>query len=148
MEKALGLDIGDATIGLAFSDGLFLTAQPYETYRRVSVKADVDYIVSLVVERNIDVVVAGLPMRLDGSEGPQAEKTRAFMKSLEKKLKYSDRLDRPVAIEFMDERFTSKEAENILKLGGLNRKERSKKEDEIAAALILQAYMDRQRNRE
>lgn len=87
-------------------------------------------------------------MRLDGSEGPQAEKTRAFMKSLEKKLKYSDRLDRPVAIEFMDERFTSKEAENILKLGGLNRKERSKKEDEIAAALILQAYMDRQRNRE
>lgn len=146
--KALGLDIGDATIGLAFSDGLFLTAQPYQTYRRVSVKADVDYIVSLIVERSVDRVVAGLPMRLDGSEGPQAEKTRAFMKALEKKLKYSDRLDWAVGIDYIDERFTSREAENILKIGGLNRKERSKKEDEIAAALILQSFMDRQRNKE
>lgn len=146
--RALGLDIGDATIGLALSDALFLTAQPYETYKRVSTKVDVDYIVSLVVEKGIDVVVAGLPMRLDGSEGPQAEKTRAFMKALEKKLKYSDRLDRSVVIDFIDERFTSREADNILKIGGLSRKERSKKEDEIAAALILEVYMDRQRHRE
>lgn len=140
--RAIGLDVGDRTIGIAYTDKLSITAQPYETYRRVSVKADVDYIVSLVVERSADVVVAGLPMRLDGSEGPQAEKTRAFMKALNKKLKYSDKLDREVSVDLLDERFTSREADNILKLGGLSRKERTEKQDEIAAAIILQAYMD------
>ncbi len=140
--RFMGLDLGDATIGIAFSDLLGITAQPYETYRRVSKKQDIDYLIDLIVEREIDTVVVGLPLHLNGDLGSQAEKTLSFIKSLEKKLKYSDKLNKEVNVLTEDERLSSMHAETLMREANLDRKTRAAKVDKLAAALILQNYMD------
>lgn len=143
--RYMGLDLGDATIGIAFSDDLGITAQSYETYRRVSKKRDIDYLVDLACEKHIDTVVFGLPLLMNGDVGEQAQKTLDFIKSLEKKLKFTDKLDREIVVDTQDERFTSKYAEVLMREADLTRKERAQKVDKIAAALILQTYMDRRK---
>ncbi len=144
----VGLDLGDATIGIAVSDVLGFTAQPYENYRRISKKKDIDYIVDLALERGAHTIVVGMPVRLDGSVGPQAEKTLSFVAALEKKLKYSTKTDNDISVKTFDERFTSAEAERMMKSGGVNRKERSGNVDKIAASLILQAFLEMNRNKD
>lgn len=150
MEKSLsktmiGLDVGDATIGIAVSDALGYTAQPYENYRRISKKQDIDYIVDLLIKRSADTVVVGMPSLLDGNIGEQAKKTQSFVEALIKKLKYSSKVEGDVLVKTLDERFTSLEAEKMLKSGGLNRMERSKRVDMVAAAIILQTYLEMER---
>ncbi len=139
----MGLDLGDATIGIAFSDDLGITAQAYETYRRVSKKKDIEYILSLAVQKNIEKIIFGLPLLMNGDTGEQAQKTLDFIKSVEKKLKYSDKIENEIFIDTQDERFTSKFADTLMKEANLNRKSRASKVDKVAAALILQTYMDR-----
>lgn len=138
----MGLDLGDATIGIAFSDDLGITAQSYETYRRSSKKNDIDYIVDLACEKNIKKIVIGLPLLMNGDLGEQGQKTMDFIKSLEKKLKYSKKVKDEILVDTQDERFTSKYAETIMKEGDLSRKKRAENVDKIAASLILQTYMD------
>ncbi len=140
--KLMGLDLGDATIGIAFSDDLGITAQSYETYRRSSKKNDIDYIVDLACEKNIKKIVIGLPLLMNGDLGEQGQKTMDFIKSLEKKLKYSKKVKDEILVDTQDERFTSKYAETIMKEGDLSRKKRAENVDKIAASLILQTYMD------
>ncbi len=142
--KLMGLDLGDATIGIAFSDDLGITAQSYETYRRVSKKSDIDYIVALACEKNIKKIVLGLPLLMNGDLGEQGKKTIDFIKALEKKLKYSKKVENEILVVTQDERFTSKYAETIMKEGDLSRKKRAERVDKIAASLILQTYMDKE----
>ncbi len=141
--KLMGLDIGDATIGIALSDTLQIMAQGLETYRRVSNKQDIDYLVTLIAEHDVQIVVAGEPINMNGSKGPQHEKTMSFLRLLEKKLRHTDRIDHDVAIETIDERLTSMQANRLMLEGNLRRDRRKTLIDRIAAQIILQTYLDR-----
>lgn len=144
--KLLGLDIGDKTIGIALSDDLLLTAQGRDTIIRTSVKEDVEKLVQLCIDEHVTIVVAGLPINMNGTIGPQGEKTQSFVKNLNKKLKYSDRISWDIKVDFWDERLTSKAAERTLIEGEVRRENRKAVIDKIAAVYILQGYLDRYRN--
>jgi len=138
----MGLDVGDRTIGVAISDSLLLTAQGKETIFRESIKKDIDRIVTLIVEYDVTTIVSGLPMNMNGTLGPQGEKTKAFVQKLEKKLQYSDRITTPITHEFWDERLTSVGAERMLIAADMRRDKRKRVIDKVAATLILQGYLD------
>jgi len=143
----MGLDVGDRTIGIAISDGLGITAQPRETIRRVSLKEDIDRLVELILENNIIKIVIGLPLNMNGTLGPQGEKTKGFAQKLEKKLKYSDRMvGKTIEIVFWDERLTTAAAQRALIEVDMRREGRRQIVDTVAAVFILQNYMDHQKN--
>lgn len=131
----MGLDVGSKTIGIAISDPLGLTAQALEVWRRKSRTADVGRIVSLCDQYDVAGIVVGDPRRTDGAVGPEAERVRAFARELEEA---SGR-----AVVLWDERFTTKIAQQALTEGGLRRAKRREVVDMVAAALILQSYLDR-----
>lgn len=133
MERIVGLDVGDRRIGIAVSDELGMIAQPIGTLSSTGWGPDVRYIKNLADSYGAKRVVCGLPQQLDGSEGLQAEKVRAFGLQLEKA---------GLTVEYWDERLTSVSAERVLLEGGLSRKDRRAHIDKTAAALILQSYLD------
>ncbi len=139
--RILGLDIGDRTIGIALSDPLGITAQGLETYKRVTQKEDIRYLIDLMIERDVDTVVYGLPLHLDGGESDQTLKTKRFIKQLKKKMLYGKSLERVVELIAVDERLTSKQAHQTMKLADLKRKKRDEIVDMIAAQLILESYL-------
>ena len=134
MEVLLGLDIGDIRIGVALSDELGVAAHPLCTLTRKNRKVDLIAISDLVSIHQVGRVVIGLPISLDGSIGPQAEKVQKFAKRLGQVI--------DVPIEFQDERFTTAEAEDILR--DLNKDTEEQKEliDEVAAVIILTDYLN------
>ncbi|MBO4652674.1 MAG: Holliday junction resolvase RuvX [Lachnospiraceae bacterium] len=135
--RLLGLDFGSATVGVACSDGLFLTAQPLTVIRRkheTKLRQTYQQIEEIVAERGINALVVGLPKRLDNSIGDRAEKTEAFAADLER------RTGLPVVL--WDERFTTVEAHRILDAGGAKREQKEAVVDKLAATIILQSYMD------
>lgn len=142
MNKVMGLDVGDATIGIAISDGLKLTAQGKETIRRTQLKSDINQILDYIIDESVDTVVVGLPKNMNNSVGPQAEKTLQFVKQLKKKIQYSDRNIPQVEIIMWDERLTSVAAEKMMIQADLSRKKRKQIIDKIAAVYILQGYLD------
>lgn len=143
MNKIMGLDVGDATIGVAMSDGLLITAQGRLTIRRESIKKDIDILIDMIVEDHVDRIVVGLPKNMNNTIGPQAEKTLDFVKKLQKKIKYSDRLDnQSIEIIMWDERLTSVAAERSMIEADLSRAKRKKIIDKLAAVYILQGYLD------
>lgn len=143
MDKIMGLDVGDATVGVAISDGLLLTAQGRETIRRVSTKDTIDQLINYMVEESIIKVVVGFPKNMNNTIGPQAEKTLAFVKKLEKRLEHSNRLkDKHIEIIMWDERLTSAAAERSMLEADLSRQKRRKIIDKLAAVYILQGYLD------
>lgn len=143
--KLLGLDVGDKSIGISLSDDLLLTAQGRDTIFRTVLKEDIECIVNIVIDEHVDIVVAGMPKNMNGTIGPQAEKTEAFIKSLNKKLKYSKRIAWDVKVDFWDERLTTKSARMTLIEGNVRREDRKKVIDKVAAVYILQGYLDRHR---
>ena len=116
--RILGLDFGDRNIGLALSDPLGLTAQPLGQYRWGDEAADKKYFCKLVRERDIEEIVIGFPLRMDGSSGSRALKTKDFAVWLEKAVK------RPVI--FWDERLTTQEAAGIMQEQKIHWKEKKK----------------------
>ena len=134
--RLLGLDVGDRRIGVAVSDPTGLLASPISVYRRSDDLRDADHIVSLVEEYEASGVVVGLPMNMDGSEGPQAEKTRHFADILRR---------RGLQILFWDERLSTMEATRLLMEHRHTRRKVRSRVDMTAAALILQSYLDRVR---
>lgn len=142
MNKVMGLDVGDATIGIAISDGLKITAQGKETIRRSQLKSDINQILDYIIDESVDTVVVGLPKNMNNSVGPQAEKTLQFVKQLKKKIQYSDRNIPQVKIIMWDERLTSVAAEKMMIQADLSRKKRKQIIDKIAAVYILQGYLD------
>lgn len=131
---ALGLDIGKKRIGIAGCDGIGLLASPLTTINRQSFPEDVAEISKIVQERNIDILVVGLPYSMDGSLGPQAEYVQ------QEATKLSEALQLPV--EYVDERLTSVEAEEQLKSQKRFSRQNKGLIDRQAAAIILQQWLD------
>lgn len=142
--RMLGLDVGDRTIGVAVSDPTGLIASPVETIKKESNKQSIGRIVELIIETESEKLVVGLPKNMNGSIGPQGEKTITFVKQLEKKIKYSDRLkNKEIEIVMWDERLTTKAAQRTLIESDMRREKRKEVIDQLAAVYILQGYLDR-----
>lgn len=142
MIRFLGLDVGDATVGVAISDPLGYTAQGLENYRRVSVKEDVNHMIDYIEEYHVTKLVVGLPLNMNGSKGPQAEKVEAFVKQIEKKIRYGKRIDWDVDVVYWDERLTTTQVEKMMITADLSRAKRKSIVDKMAAMVILQSYLD------
>jgi putative holliday junction resolvase len=134
-ERLFGLDVGTKTIGLALSDVMRQIATPLETIRRTKFTADVARLLGLAKEHGVGGLVIGLPVNLDGSEGPRAQSTRAFARNL------GQVTDLPMA--FWDERLSTAAAERALLEADTSRKRRAELIDKMAAAYILQGALDR-----
>lgn len=134
----VGLDLGTRTIGVAVSDGLRQVASPLMTLKRVKFTQDAAAILDLAGERALAGVVLGLPLNMDGSEGPRAQSTRAFARNLERLT--------PLPIGFWDERLTTVAAERAMLEADLSRARRAASIDAVAAGLILQGMLDRLRH--
>ncbi len=135
--RLMGLDVGDKTIGVAVSDLLGWTAQGVETIRRTSYKEDIDRLKQIIVEKEVEKLVVGLPKNMNGTLGPQGEKVKKFVDKLK------SRID--IEIVFWDERLTTVAAEKMLISADVSRKKRKKVIDKVAAIYILQGYLDNQR---
>lgn len=133
LPRVLCLDVGDRRIGLALSDGLGITAQPLETYHRVGYGPDVAYLGQLIQRQGVDMFLLGLPLNMDGSQGGQVQKVKDFAQQLVK-------LGLP--IHYWDERMTTQTAERTLIAAGVRRQDRKQVVDKVAAAVILQAFLD------
>lgn len=131
----MGLDFGTKTIGVAITDRLQTVATPRETIKRKKFGVDADAIGRLIVENEIVGIVLGLPMNMDGSEGPRAQSTRAFARNL------SARITLPIF--FWDERLSTVAAERALLEADMSRKKRAEVIDNVAASYILQGVLDR-----
>jgi putative holliday junction resolvase len=132
--RAMGLDLGTKTIGVAISDGLGITAQPTTTIRRQSQAKDMAALKLLVDEHEVTEFVLGLPLNMDGSEGPRAATTRKFGELLTATF--------ALPVHYQDERLTTVAAERALLEGDVSREKRKQVIDQIAAALILQGWLD------
>ena len=135
--RLLGLDVGTKTVGLALSDVTRVIATPYETLKRTKFTADAKAIAAIVTKEGVGGLVIGLPLNLDGSEGPRAQSTRAFARNL------AAHVSVPVA--FWDERLSTAAVERHLIEADASRKRRAEVIDRMAAAYILQGALDRLR---
>ena len=134
--RAMGLDVGDKTIGVAVSDENMVLAMPLKVIKRTaSVRKDINEIRRLVEELGVTTLVVGMPMTLDGTCGIQAEKVQDFVNELKRRLH--------MRIETWDERLTTVEAERVLIDADEARAKRKAVIDKMAASLILQSYLDR-----
>jgi putative Holliday junction resolvase len=133
--RTLGVDLGRVRIGLALADEVLRTARPLRVVTRTSEAADLDAIAAAAREYEVDRVVLGLPLNMDGSEGPSARLARAFAPRLETAL--------AVPVELFDERLSTFEAETRLRDQGFSAKDRRSRVDAEAAAVILQGWLDR-----
>ncbi len=131
----LGLDLGDKTIGVAASDLTRAVATPIEVIRREKFTLDAQRLLAIVEGRQVAGLVLGLPLNMDGSEGPRVQSTRAFARNLEKLT--------PLPITFWDERLSTVAAERALLEADTSRKRRKEVIDQVAAGYILQGALDR-----
>jgi putative holliday junction resolvase len=134
----MGLDFGEKTVGVAVSDRMRSVASPLETVRRTKFTADAARLLDIAAAREIAGVVIGLPLNMDGSEGPRCQSTRAFARNLERLT--------PLPIAFWDERLSTVAAERALLEADTSRKRRGEVIDHVAAGVILQGALDRLRN--
>lgn len=137
MGKILGLDLGTKTIGVAVSDGMRYSATPLETIKRTKFTQDAERIIQLVAENNVVALILGLPLNMDGTEGPRVQSTRAFARNL------SQKLDLPIA--FWDERLSTAAVTRMMIDADLRRDRRAEVVDKLAASYILQGALDRLR---
>ena len=134
----MGLDVGDKTIGVALSDPLFISAQPLETIKRTKASKDIDRLIEIIDEYQISTIVVGLPKNMNNSIGPQSMKVMSFVDLIKK------RIDNEII--YQDERMTTLQSERVLIDMNVRRENRKKYIDKIAAAFILQTYLDRRSN--
>jgi putative holliday junction resolvase len=133
--RLLGLDVGTKTIGVAMSDVERRLASPLETVRRVKFKQDADQLLAAIERFEIAALVIGLPLNMDGSEGPRAQSTRAFHRNLSALT--------PIPVAFWDERLSTAAVERELIEQDVSRSKRAAVIDQMAAAYILQGALDR-----
>lgn len=129
--RTIALDVGEKTVGIAVTDELGISASPRETLRRDG--TEMDRLVRLVKEENVGEVVVGLPISLNGTLGPSAQKVLQFVEELRGRLE--------VPVETWDERLTTAEAEKMLIAADTRRAKRRQVIDQVAATLILQGYL-------
>ena len=137
-DRILALDVGTVRIGVALSDPTGKIAQPLQTYTRKSRNADIEYIGQLIRDHDVKLVVSGLPKLLDGTEGEQAQKTRAFIARGQRVW--------GVEVAFWDERLSTAAARGVLIDAGVSRERRKDSIDMLAATVILQNYLDARQN--
>jgi putative pre-16S rRNA nuclease len=131
--RILGLDVGARRMGVAVSDPLGITAQGLETLHRKNKKHDLAFLNRIIREYEVKEIVVGLPLRMSGAEGAQAEKIQAFAEDLRKHFK--------LPVHLWDERLTSAEANRLLRQTDLSIEKRGQAVDRMAAILILQSWM-------
>lgn len=132
--RLLGIDFGTRRVGVAVSDSGQQIAAPLETYQRQSETADARFFVRLCEEHRIVGFIIGLPVHMSGDEGGMARLVRQFGDHL-------SQLTR-LPVRYWDERFTSSRAESLLRDASLGPRKRKRKLDQVAATLLLQAYLD------
>ncbi len=137
--RLIGIDLGTKTIGLALSDVTRTIATPLQTIRRVKFTPDVGRLLAIAAEHQIAGLVLGLPVNMDGSEGPRAQATRAFARNVNKLS--------ALPILLWDERLSTSAAERTLIEADTSRKRRAEVIDKMAAGIILQGALDRLRHR-
>lgn len=135
--KLMGLDLGTKTIGVAISDALRMTASPVETIKRIKFTQDAERLAKLVTDNNVTGIVVGLPLNMDGTEGPRAQSTRAFVRNLKQKI------DLPIV--FWDERLSTMAVTRTMLEADLSRARQAEVVDKLAASYILQGALDRLR---
>ena len=135
--RALGIDPGSVRIGLALSDPLGITAQPIEYLERIGSRRDLNNISECVRQHEVRTVVIGFPLTLAGEEGEAARASRELAEGLKRRLP-------GVRIELWDERLTTAQAERTMVTGKVRRAKRRQRIDSLAAALILQSWLDAQ----
>ena len=132
--RILGLDVGSQTIGLAVSDPLGITAQGLETIRRQNKRLDFEQLDRVIRQYQVAEIVVGLPLRMSGAEGIQAEKMQGFAEQLRQRFQ--------VPVHLWDERLSSAQANRVLRDSEMSIKRRGEVVDRLAAVLILQSWMD------
>jgi putative holliday junction resolvase len=132
--RILGLDLGTKTMGLATADLEGQIATPRETIARSKFTLDAKRLLDFVARENIGLIVIGLPLNMDGTEGPRAQATRAFVRNLSKLT------DAPVA--FWDERLSTVAVNRVMLQADLSRAKRAENVDKLAAGYILQSFLD------
>jgi putative Holliday junction resolvase len=135
--RILALDVGSRTIGMAVTDQLGITAQGLDTIRRRNKRYDFEQLAKVVRDYDIYEIVIGLPLRMSGEEGIQAEKMREFAAAIEKKFE--------LPVHLIDERLTSVEANRVLRESEMSIQKRAGAVDRLAAVLILQNFLERRR---
>jgi len=138
--RLLGIDLGSKRIGIAISDAEGWTAHALTVVARHGGLRDLEDIARLVVEHEVDEVVLGLPLNMDDSEGPAAERTRKFGQRLQAHL--------GLPLHYCDERLSTFAAEELLKEACVKPRKRKQVVDQLAAALILESYINSQNERE
>jgi putative Holliday junction resolvase len=133
--RLIGVDLGTKTIGLALSDTRRTIASPLETLRRTKFRPDAERLLAIAKLHDAGALVIGLPRNMDGSEGPRAQSTRAFVKNLAPMTQ--------LAIAFWDERLSTAAVTRTLIEADTSRKRRTALVDKMAAAYILQGALDR-----
>ncbi|MBL6934422.1 MAG: Holliday junction resolvase RuvX [Alphaproteobacteria bacterium] len=134
-QRLLGLDLGEKTIGLALCDPGLTIASPLETLRRTRFSSDVETLRALMDEHGIGALVIGLPLNMDGSEGPRCQSVRQFADNL------LEKMELPIA--FWDERLSTVAVTRTLLEADMSRKRRAEVVDKMAASYILQGVLDR-----
>ena len=133
-KRTLALDLGKKRIGLALSDELGITAQGLPTLERRNKRSDFAALAALVRDNHVQQIVMGLPLRMSGEEGTQADWVRGFAEELKV------HVDVPIALR--DERWTSKQAERVLMGSGIHKDDRKPAIDRLSAVILLQDYLD------
>lgn len=132
--RILALDHGTRRIGVAVSDELKMIAQPIEFIPAVPFTAFLDRLKVLIREKEVELILIGMPRNMDGSYGEAATRVREFITVLQETI--------TIPLKVWDERLTSRQAERLLIEGNVGRKDRKGKIDKTAAALLLQSYLD------
>ncbi len=135
--RFLGLDVGERRIGVALGDPTENIATPLAAVRRVALEDDLRAVVRLASEREAEAIVVGMPLSLDGRVGPQARLVEGFVRALAK--------ESPVPVHTQDERFSTVEAERLLRQAGHQPSREKGLRDSASAAVILQTYLDSRR---
>lgn len=136
MNRILGIDHGEARIGLALSDELGMLAHPLETIKIKEERDPIGRIAAVIVREKVEIVVIGMPRNMNGTYGPAADKVKEFAAKLKEKA--------PCTIKFWDERLTTVAAQKSLHESGKNVKQGRAVIDQVAAQMILQGYLDSQ----
>lgn len=132
--RFMALDVGDKRIGIAMSDEGGLIASPRDTLQRDRLEADIDRLIEMARNEEVGEILVGMPISMDGTEGPQAKKVMKFIHAL------NERSEMPVVP--WDERLTTVAAERVLLEGNVSRSKRRQVIDKVAAAYMLQGYLD------
>jgi putative Holliday junction resolvase len=135
MARILAIDYGSRRIGIALSDALGITAQPLEIIHHTNKQADLGRIGSIIAEKKVERIVIGLPINMDGNEGPNVDVIRRFAAEIETRFK--------LPVELYDERLTTMQAERMLvEEADMSRAKRKTVKDKIAASILLQSYLE------